>query len=207
MGDIENYRQKRTTDLRAEKEHWREIAEAIKAFERRDGAGNLVGGNGLTEGKFREPTLSRLVNSGRIGQDEIRAIEEIECVISVLCRGLFLHGYELREKLDRSTGSCPPLFLDAYPRYKRWANEWSDRKKRFGDMTLTVVHEILFSNRSGKDIDDEFNWRHGFALDIFVGGIRDYAASAGWIERNQSKKWHEVARSFFPLRRMRTRSA
>lgn len=153
-------------------------------------------------------TIGRLVAAEKIGRTELQAIEEIERVYQRLCSGLWLRGYEIKERGDRGQIVEPLWFLDAYhKRYKPWADEWSRRKTTHGDHTLSVVYDILFSSRSGKEIDAEHGWKHGLAVTLFINGVRDYSAQAGWADRNQAKAWREAARSVFPLRRVRDRSA
>jgi hypothetical protein len=178
-----------------------DIRRQIKAKERSKGDGSIASGTGLTEGKYREPTLRRLVRSGRIGSDECNAIDEIEFVYMKLCGDLLLKGYEIKER----TSASPPQgysskFLDAYfKRYKPWADFWSERKKRFGDPTLEVIFDVLMSGRTGKQLDSDHGWRHGFGIKVFIDGLRDYAVAAGWVGGDAGVKWREAARQNFPL--------
>lgn len=192
---------------REEKKREKLIKLVVSANERRDGKGQLIGANGYTALKHDEPIIGRLIRNERIGSEELMAIEEIEAVHNYLCSGLFLRGYELRERLDRSHPTTPTWFIDAYERYKPWANEWSKRRISHNDKTLEVVFDILFSSRSGKEIDGEHCWQHGTAIRVFVNGVRDYAAAAGWVNRDTGRAWQAVARSVFPMRRMRTKPA
>jgi Zn-finger nucleic acid-binding protein len=208
-GDPLNLAKRTMKDADEEARHMAKIRKAIKAKERFSGEGVLISGNGLTEGKFREPKISRLINNGRIGGVEMQAVSEIEMVYTHLCAGLFLKGYELKERGDKSSSANdPPWFIDAYhKRYKPWADDWSSRKKQFSDKTLEVVFDFLFTSMSGRDLDVRESWKHGTAIKLFINGVRDYSASAGWAERNTAQRWHEMARSVFPVRRMRREAA
>lgn len=185
------------------------IRKSIKSKERHNGEGVMISGTGLTEGKFREPTISRLIAKGKIGGVEMQAIEEIDRVYSQVCSGLFLKGYEIKERGDRSTNhDAPSWFSGAYrDRYKPWADTWSKRKFTHSDKTLEIVFDILFSSMSGREIDAREGWKHGTAITVFINGVRDYSAHAGWADRNTAQQWKAVARSFFPMRRMRASAA
>lgn len=180
---------------------------AVRKAEREAGDGSVIGGTGHTILKFREPTISRLVASGKIGGEELRAIAEIEAVYSHLCGRLMARGMSFTEKLDRSVSDAPGWFVDAYhERYKPWADEWSRLRKKDGNCTLEIVFDILFSDRVGKDIDREKGWQNGLAMQAFVAGIRDYAAMAGWVSRSVGEQWSALARQVFPVRRVPRRS-
>lgn len=187
----------------AETDSLRKIKKALKGAVRQDGQGEIIGGNGYTVLKFREPAVSRLVASGRIGGEEMRALDEIDRVYTQLCAASLLRGYEIRERGDRSMPHEPLWFIAAYARYKLWADKWSKRKYLFKDISLEVVFDILFSGKSGKEIDNEGCWKHGFATTLFVNAVRDYAAMAGWVDGATAIKWSADAVSVFPLRRMR----
>ena len=182
----------------------REMKKALASAQRLAGDGAEIGGTPHTILKLREPTIGRLVTSGKVGTIELGVIGEIEKVYSHLCASQILRGYEIRERLSRSKRPEPTWFFEAYhARFKPWADKWSARRKRESDPSLSIVFDIMFSDRSGKDIDGERGWRHGTALDLFVNAIRDYAAMAGWVDRNTAARWSEVARDAFPLLRMR----
>lgn len=180
----------------------------VRKAERTAGDGAEISGTGFTALKYREPTISRLISSGKIGHEELRAIAEIEAVYEHLCSKLILRGASLGERLDRRQPHMPTWFLDAYfERYKPWASEWSNRRKTHNDHTLEIIFDILFSQRTGKDIDRERGWRNGLAMQAFLGGIRDYAAMGGWVSGAIGQQWTQMAREVFPVRRMPRRSA
>lgn len=175
----------------------------VRKAERRTGDGKSIGGTGFTILKYQEPTISRLTASGKIGHEELRAIAEIEAVYGHLCSKLILRGAIFGERLDRHRPGMPSWFLDAYfERYKPWANDWSKRKKTHNDQTLEIVYDILFSQRTGKDIDREKGWQNGLSMRAFLGGIRDYAVISGWVSGAIGQQWSEMARKNFSMRRM-----
>jgi hypothetical protein len=178
---------------------------AARKAERLAGDGSVISGTGFTILRYQEPTIARLISSGKIGSEELRAIDEIEKVYSYLCSRLFLRGATVGEKLDRSHGTdAPGWFVEAYhERYKPWADEWSRLRKRENDCTLEIVFDILFSpGRTGKDIDREKGWQNGLAIRAFVAGIRHYAGSAGWVSGDAGRKWASVAGEVFRMHRM-----
>lgn len=185
------------------------LRKAIKAKERVVGDGTMVSGTGLTVGKFRETTIARLISSGRIGPIELQALQEIDRVYMHMCKRLTVRGYEIKDKTSKSSSvGDPSWFLDAYyGRYKPWANDWSRRRVQLSDMTLEVVFDVMMSARTGKEIDAEHGWRHGMAIKVFINGLRDYAANAGWIGGATKARWQEQARAVFAKRRVKIRAA
>lgn len=185
------------------------MRKAIKSKERVVGDGSIVSGTGLTVGKLRETTIARLITSGRLGSVELQALTEIERVYMHLCRRLTVRGYEIKDRT--SSGSSlgdPAWFIDAYnQRYKPWADDWSRRRVQLSDKTLEVVFDVMMSNRTGKEIDAEHGWRHGQAIKIFINGLRDYAASAKWIDGAMKVRWQEQAREVFAKRKVRIKAA
>lgn len=203
-GDLLNLKMRPLKEADIEYQWMAEARRKIKDKERVKGDGGTASGTGLTEGKFREPTLSRLIAKGKIGSAECQAIDEIEYVYMQLCGRLWLKGYEIKERT--SAGSHAGLstrFLDAYfKRYKPWADEWSARRKKFNDLTMEVVFDVVMSSRTGKQLDGDRNWRNGTGLRVFVNGVRDYAAMAGWVSGVKVSEWQTAARSIFPMRKM-----
>jgi hypothetical protein len=162
---------------------------------------NATGANGFLLMKFREPKISRLVTNGKIGQVELQACDEIERVWQHLCAGLWLRGMRLGERVDRGISHDPPWFIEAYhDRYLPWAKAWTQRRVTHRDRTQEVVYDYLFSDACGKSIDADRNWPTGTAVRVFVGGLRDYAARAGWVDRGTGFKWTTAAQGIFPLK-------
>lgn len=160
-----------------------------------------------TVNKFNIPTVDRLVAKHKIGAEEMRAIQEIDAVYMKLSVGLKMKGPSM-DRVDGGKGGEPIRLIDAYYlRYKPWAKEWSMRRNKYGDVSLEIVFDILFSNVNGGDIDAKFGWRKGKAVDIFVAAVRDYAAMAGWADPATGARWQTEARAAFPQSRLRKRSA
>lgn len=196
--------ERRQTATRSERKKIGAIIREARKAERVAGDGKEIGGTGFTILRFTEPTISRLVTNGRIGPHEMRAIDEIDRVYCHLCAGMFRRAPTNMEKLDKGKRPDDPAwFLDAYhQRYLPWANEWSRRRKQNGDLTLEIVYDILFSDRSGREIDRDHGWRNGTAVEVFIAGVRDYAAIGGWPDRSERQAWTDMARRAVPLHRM-----
>jgi hypothetical protein len=163
----------------------------------------VLASRSLTAARHSDPTISRLVDSGRICAVALQAITEIENVYTYLCSGLMVRGINYRERVDSSESPDPTWFVDAYQRrYKNWANQWSARKNSHGDPTLQIVFDVIFSEMTGKDIDSNLRLRNGTAISAFVAGVRDYAALSGWVDGTTAARWKSEARQTFPMRRV-----
>lgn len=208
-GDPLNLAKRKLKNAPEEFQRMAAMRKAIKSKERVVGDGSVVSGTGLTVGKLRETTIARLITSGRLGSVEVQALQEIENVYMHLCRRLTVRGYEIKDRTSSgSAAGDPSWFIDAYNgRYKPWADDWSRRRVQLSDKTIEVVFDVMMSNRTGKEIDAEHGWRHGQAIKIFINGLRDYAAAAGWVGGAAKVRWQEQAREVFAKRRVRVKAA
>jgi len=93
------------------------------------------------------------------------------------------------EKRDASyQGREPVRVIDAVSRYKPWARHWSQRA-RFGDRTVEIMIAAIIDERAFHIIEADAGIRHGMAARVTIAGLRDYAARAGWADRNTGNIW------------------
>lgn len=159
------------------------VQKLVKSHERVNGNGDVTSGTGQTHAKLREGTIPRLVRTGRLNSTDLQAINEIEAVYLYISAKLWVRGYEIKERSSGSTGDDKPTWLDdAYKkRFCPWRNEMSVRRKTRGDNTSEVVFALIIDGITAADVDAQFHWRKGNAVDVFVTGIRKYAQMAGWV--------------------------
>ena len=161
----------------------------------------------LAKAKFQNPLIDRLIASKKIGGEELQAIQEIERVVEKLTIGLRFRSLDLH-RVDGGKMIEPERFDQAYwSRYRPWADEWSRRRKLYGDPTLEIVFDLLFSMETARNVDARYGWRKGKATTVFISGLRDYSANAGWIDGDTARRWKAAARAIFGMRRMRTIAA
>lgn len=177
-----------------------QVMREVRKAERIAGDGRRVGGTGFTILKRTDAPITRMLNAGAIGADELRSSEDICIAFQAVAGALFLKPLSL-ERRDRSNlTSEPPRLIDAVSRYQAWANIWSARAKR-GDPTLEIVIAAVWDERPFRIIEQDLNIRNGAASRATAAGLRDYAARAGWAHGSVSRAWLVSEGSVFRLRR------
>lgn len=172
----------------------------LEKQERRDGAGNAIGGTALTELKLQGSPIARLFDAGKIGTDELRAVEDIEIAHRSIAGDVMWKVPSL-EKRDRGHSYFEPVrVIDAVKRYKSWSKFWSERKP-LGDYTLAIVWAAVIDHRSFHKLDIDYSVRHGKTANIAACALRDYLARAGWADPRQARAWMDAAESNFKLRK------
>lgn len=175
------------------------LKRAIRKAERRSGDGKEVGGTGATILRFLAAPLVRLIEKKRVGTEEIRAADDIAMAFHAQAGALMIKSPSL-EKRDATHHGCEPVrIIDAVSRYKRWAHHWSQRA-RHGDRTLEIVIAAVIDERPFYAIEADAGIRHGMAARVVIAALRDYAARAGWTDRNTAEAWIREAEAIFVLR-------
>jgi hypothetical protein len=178
----------------------RRLQRAIRVAERRSGDGREIGGTGATILRFRAAPLVRLIEKQRIGSEEVRAADDMTTAFHAQAGAVMIRSPSL-EKRDASHQSREPVrVIDAVSRYKPWARHWSQRA-RLGDRTLEIVVAAIIDERPFHVIEADAGIRHGMAARVTIAGLRDYAARAGWTDRNTGDLWIREAEAIFVLRK------
>lgn len=176
----------------------RRLAEGM---EKTSGDGKEVGGTGLTRLKLKSSPVAGLFDAGKISQDELRAVEDIEIACRSISGEVMLKGpgYERRDK--SSTNFEPYGVVDAVKRYQAWSRFWSGRKHR-GDQTLEIVWAVVIDEYPIRKYEREvLHCKNGFVSQVVCTALRDYLARAGWADPRQARAWMEAAEANFKLRR------
>jgi hypothetical protein len=175
------------------------LKRAIRKAERRSGEGREVGGTGATVLRFRAAPLVRLIEKKRIGTEEIRAADDITKAFHAQAGAVMIKSPSLEKRDATYHGREPAWIIDAVSRYKRWTRHWSQRA-RYGDPTLEIIVAAVIDERAFHSIEADVGIRHGMAARAAVAGLRDYAARAGWTDRNTGEAWIKEAEAIFVLR-------
>jgi hypothetical protein len=183
------------------------LKRALRRAERRAGDGSAIGGTGATILKLSPPPLTRLLDRGRIGTEEVRAADEIAMAFNAQAGSLRIKPPSLERRDATCQGHEPVFVIDAVARYKRWAAHWSARAARRGDRTLEIVIAAVIDERAFHTIEADLAIRHGVAARAVIAGLRDYAARAGWTDRRTAEAWFAAAEVAFPLPRRAVRVA
>ena len=104
----------------------------------------------VREVRLRGSPIARLVDSGRIGGDELRAAQDIESAFMAISGGLFMKPLNM-ERVDGGRGNpdWPHALAKIVGQYQDWANFWSDRRKQHLDIWRKCAGE------RGHAIDEE----------------------------------------------------
>lgn len=173
---------------------------AIRKIERRSGDGRENGGTGATILRLRAAPLARLIEKKRVGSEEVRAADDMTAAFHAQAGAVMIKSPSFEKRDAAYHGGEPTWIIDAVSRYKRWARHWSQRA-RHGDRTLEIVVAAVVDERAFHAIEADVGMRHGMAARAVIAGLRDYAARAGWTDRNTGEAWIKEAEAMFSLRR------
>ena len=182
-----------------------DILTQARRAERRAGDGSEIGGTGFTV--LRHPgkaPLDRLVDHGRIGEEELRAAREIIRVFMARAGALLVRPASMERVDGGGNHGDPPGMIAASCRYGAWAKYWSYRARR-GDPTMEIVIAALIDERPFRVIEGDLRLRNGRAVTATVNGLRDYAARSWWVDRVTAWRWTVEACGLFRLRPPRSR--
>jgi hypothetical protein len=176
------------------------VRRSVTKTERQTGAGEEIGGTGFTILKRRDRPITRLLENGQIGPEELQASEDITTAFHAQAGALFLKPLSM-ERRDPTHGACEPTkTIDAVARYHKWAKIWAIRTTH-GDPTLEIVIAAVIDERGFREIEQDLRLRNGAASRAVAAGLRDYAARAGWAHGQASRKWLVTEGAVFRLRK------
>jgi len=175
------------------------LKRAIRKVERQSGDGREIGGTGATILRLRAAPLVRLIEKQRIGTEEVRAADDITTAFHAQAGEIMIKSPSLEKRDATYHGHEPVRVVDAVSRYKRWARHWSHRA-RHGDPTLEIVVAAVIDERAFYSVEADIGIRHGVAARVVIAALRDYAARAGWTDRNTGEAWIKQAEAIFVLR-------
>ncbi len=178
----------------------RHLQRAVRKAERRSGDGREVGGTGATILRFRAAPLVRLIEKQRIGSEEVRAADDMKTAFHAQAGAVMIRSPSLEKRDASYQGREPMRVIDAVSRYKPWARHWSQRA-RLGDRMLEIIIAVIIDERAFHIIETDAGIRHGMAARVTIAGLRDYAARAGWADRNTGDIWIREAEAIFALRK------
>jgi hypothetical protein len=176
------------------------IKQAVRAAEKRDldKGPKATGASGFTLLRLHQKPIALLIETKKIGPEELQAAQTIEKAFFALSGALMFRPLSM-EKLDRGRPrDWDAQTAKAVELYRGWADYWSIRAKQHSDRTLKVVIGAVIDERSFRSLDDEIGYRRGTAKKAVARGLRDFAAHAGWVRGAQAAKWRGEALATFP---------
>lgn len=173
---------------------------SINRYLRKVEKNSPTGGTGATIlRRGIKPPIEQLIDEGNITSLEFEAAKDIVRAFSAMAKALMLPPQSW-ERRDREFNNYePPIIVESVERYKIWANHWSLRYKR-GDRTLPLLIAAVIDERGFRQIGMEEGIHHSKVKLAVIGGLRDYAARAGWCSGNEAMRWTDAAATVFKLR-------
>jgi hypothetical protein len=154
------------------------------------------------------PPIARLVDSGKIGAEELQAAQEIERAFQAIAGSLYLRP----QNMDRVDGGqshqhWPAHLAQAVSQYQDWANFWSIRRKQHLDYTLEIVIAAVIDERQIDAIAQDMGFHARKVTKAIIGGLRDYAARVGWVNGTIAQTWQDAALETFGAKLIRSEPA
>lgn len=188
-----------------EKDNYTLIKEAYARAERVSGDGSEVGGTGATVLKQRLSPVAHLLRPKHdrpplISMVEQRAADDILYAVTAVTSPLRIRSPQM-EYVDCRAGHDVNAIvgrkMETIRRYQAWANIWSKRRNLYGDPMLEIVFAGVVDETPFKVIGANVGRRYAVVRDGFIAGLRDYAARAGWVTREEAKGWIAAAENIF----------
>jgi len=139
-----------------------------------------------------------LVDRKLASGEEIMAADEIDTAVRAVAGATMIKSACL-ERIDG--GRTPPEWDQhtgvAVANFKRWANHWSALAKQRSDCMLRCVYAAVVERRAISSLAADLGFGHNKVAHAVVAGLRDYAARAGWVDRQVAQKWMRDADKAF----------
>lgn len=167
-------------------------------------------GTGFTILKMRAKPLTKLADDKRIGQIELQAAAEILVAFSAIASRMMCRGINF-DRVDNGGGSpntsWPARIAPAVARYQSFAKVWTQRANDHKDSTLAILIDAIVDERWLRTIANDQGRRVENVEKAIIGGLRDYAARAGWVTGQQGERWKADAAAVFGPARPELRKA
>jgi hypothetical protein len=154
---------------------------------------------GQTIIKMRPRPIPKLVDEGKIGPEELQAAEDILLAFSALTSGLMSRGINY-DRVDNGRGmnaAWPVRVAKAVVRYQDFARLWTRRKEDYCDPTLAILIDAVVDQRWVVTIASDHGYRVKRVESAIIGGLRDYAARAGFVTGHKAQAWQDEAAAVF----------
>jgi hypothetical protein len=141
-----------------------------------------------------QPPLRSLVESGKIGPDELAAAEEIALAVTAVSGRGILSGIVF-ERVDRGRSDLdwPAHIAIAVRNYQRWQMHWSNEWKRDRNPMLSIIWDAVIDARPIAQIAADADISRHLARRAICAGLRHYAVRAGLTSGNHARAWLDEA--------------
>lgn len=151
----------------------------------------------LTAKRLAGSPMYFLIEKGSAKGEELMAAQEIELAFMALAGGLMFKPLSLEKTSPGVRQDWSAKTANAVSQYQSWANHWSNRRKSHLDHTLECVIAAVIDQRPIRAIGEDLGFHHRKIERAVLGGLRDYAARAGWVDGKIARQWMDTAEQTF----------
>jgi hypothetical protein len=174
-------------------------SQLIAAKERRlqiEAIRNAMAGKTLTELRKARSPIEVLINTYKIGAEELAAVDDIKTAFNAVAGAGMIKSASLELRSPGRQADWSKMTAGSVENYRKWADFWSGRRT-FGDRTADIVVRAIVHEHSFRSLEAEYGIKHGRGAVIAQRGLRDYAARSGWVTRRTADDWMaEALKSF-----------
>jgi hypothetical protein len=157
-------------------------------------------GTGQTVLKLRQKAIPKLVNQGKLGPEELLAAAEILIAFSAIASRLMCRGINY-DRVDFGGGGSgldwPAKIARPVANYQAFAKAWTRRNEDYGDPTLQIVIDAVIDEMHLSAIPRKRGYGEARIERALIGGLRDYAARAGFVTGHKAIQWQAEAEAVF----------
>jgi hypothetical protein len=154
----------------------------------------------LSHARLQGSPMALLIERGSAKGEEFTAAQEIETAYFALTGALMFKPMSMERTSPGRHPDWSPRVTDAVQQYQAWANHWSARRKTHLDYTLECVISAVIDQRPIRTIAADLGFDFRKIERAVLGGLRDYAARAGWVDGKIAREWMEAAKMTFQRR-------
>lgn len=146
-----------------------------------------------------QPPIRTLLEAGKIGTDELQAVEQIAQAVTAVCgRGNLAAA--LLERVDfgrQDERDWPHTLAIAVRNFQSWQTHWSAEWARTRNPMCQVVWAAVIDQTPISAIADDIGYGRRRTTRAVICGIRHYAAFAGLVTGIQRQAWLDAAQHVF----------
>jgi hypothetical protein len=154
----------------------------------------------LSHARLAGSPMALLIEKASAKGEELMAAQEIETAFMAISGALMFKPLSMERTSPGARRDWSDRTAQAVEQYQSWANHWSARRKTHLDYTLEVVIAAVIDQRPIRTIAGDLGFDFRRIEKAILGGLRDYAARAGWVDGKIAKDWKEQAMKVFDRR-------
>lgn len=154
----------------------------------------------LSHARLSGSPMALLIERGSAKGEEFHAAQEIELAFQAISGALMFKPLSMERTGRGVRQDWPKQTADAVQQYQAWATHWSARRKSHLDHTLECVVSAVIDQRPIRTIAADLGFDFRKIERAVLGGLRDYAARAGWVDGKIARAWMDAAELTFKRR-------